>query len=112
MSNAINIEFFRKSTEDLVQANVREIFKVKYGEQELIKGDNTVRLSDGGDSDYTDAGEYEIKIFEAVDKDGIDIKDALSIASRTASLFVIVSPRSGRLRWTTSLKTPNFQFWT
>ena len=106
------ITAFRKETEDLVQANVRNIFKVKYGEKTLSVGSNTITFQIGTDDSYLNGTEYEVKFFEATDSDGIDIKEAISITTQTASAFTINTPRAGVLRWQTNLKTPSFNFWT
>jgi len=103
------IELFRKASEDLVQANVRDIFKPKYGELTMEAGDNTITLT--GEA-YLSTSEYEIKFYQATDADGIDIKDAISIESKAVDSFTINTPRAGTLRWVTSLKTPQFNFWT
>ena len=103
------ITAFRKAAEDLTQANVRDIFKPKYGEVTMEIGDNTITFS--GEA-YLTADEYEIKFHQATDTDGIDIKDAISIESKAVGSFTINTPRAGTLRWVTSLKTPNFNFWT
>ena len=103
------IQLFRKANEDLVQANVRDIFQAKYGEQALIVGDNTINLS--GDA-YSSEDVYEIEFYQATDTSGIDIRDAISIELKTVNSFTINTPRAGTLRWVTSLKTPKFDFWT
>ena len=103
------IELFRKASEDLVQANVRDIFKPKYGELTMEAGDNTITLT--GEA-YLSTNEYEIKFYQATDADGIDIRDAISIKSKAVDSFTINTPRAGTLRWITVLKTPNFNFWT
>jgi len=103
------IALFRKATEDLVQANVRDIFQAKYGEQALAVGDNTINLP--GDA-YASEDVYEIEFYQATDTSGIDIRDAITIESRTVNSFTINTPRAGTLRWVTSLKTPKFTFWT
>lgn len=106
------IELFRKANEDLTQANVRNIFKAKYGEITIEPGDNTVTLPLDSDTAYLTAGEYEIRFHEATDTDGIDIKQALIIKNKTATSFVIESTLDGLVRWETFLKVPNFNFWT
>ena len=103
------ISQFRKANEDLVQANVRDIFKPKYGEFTMEEGDNTITLT--GEA-YLSTNEYEIKFYQATDADGIDIRDAISIESKAVDSFTINTPRAGTLRWITVLKTPNFNFWT
>ena len=102
----------RKETEDLVQANVRNIFKAKFGEESLVVGDNTVTFPISDDTAYLTADEYEIRIQEAYDGDGIDITNALIISNKTVSGFTVNSLRVGSLKWESFLKTPNFNFWT
>lgn len=106
------IEAFRKEAEDLTQAIVRNIFKAKYGEEDLVIGDTTITLPIDSDTEYSTADEYEIRFLSAVDTDGIDIKEAIYIKSKTASAFVVNSPLVGYVRWETFLKVPNFNFWT
>jgi hypothetical protein len=106
------IEAFRQETEDLVHANVRKMFRAKYGEETIIAGDNSIVLPVGTDDTYETANEYDIAIAEAKDLDNIDIKDALVVKDITASGFVITSPRAGAIRWYTFLRTPDFFFWT
>ncbi len=107
--NPEDIEQFRKDTEDLVQANVRVIYQAKYGELSMEAGDNVIALS--GDA-YSADDVYEIEFYQATDTSGIDIRDAISIDSRTVNSFTINTPRAGTLRWVTFLKTPQFNFWT
>lgn len=106
------ITAFRKEAEDLTQAIVRNIFKAKYGEDNLIIGDTTIILPIDSDTAYATAEEYDVRFHSAVDTDGIDIKEAIYIKSKTASAFVINSPLVGTVRWETFLKVPNFNFWT
>ncbi len=107
MPSAEDFEQVRKATEDLIQVNVREIFQVQYGEETLIDGDLTVTL----ETAYDDAGLYEVYVVQAVDNDGVDIKEAISITKGTGS-FVVASSCAGTLRWTSCLKMPYFNFWS
>jgi hypothetical protein len=106
------IEAFRKETEDLVQANIRNVFKAKSGTKVLAIGDNSITIPVGTDDNYDTADEYEIRFKEALDGDGIKIDDALTITSKTSSGFVVNSPRTGTLKWETFLTTPDFNFHT
>ena len=106
------IEAFRQANEDLTQANVRNIYKAKYGTASLIVGSNVITLPLDSDTAYATADEYEIRFLEAIDGDDIDIREALSISAKTSSSFTVTSPRAGSLRWETFLKVPNFNFHT
>lgn len=106
------IEYFRKATEDLVQSNVRTIFKAKSGEKEVSEGDNSVSFPIDDDTAYSSSDEYEIEIQYARDANGIDIKDALEITDQTSTGFNISASRAGTVRWESHLRTPNFNFWT
>lgn len=106
------ITTFRKAVEDLVQANVRTIFKAKYGTKTLTAGSNTITFDVGTDDNYTSGTEYTVRFIEAVDSNNIDIRDAIYITSQTASAFVVNSARAGTLKWESHLNVPNFNFWT
>ena len=102
----------RKELEDLAQANVRNIYKAKYGVKTLAVGNNTITMPVLDDSTYATTAEYGIRYYEALDEDGVDIRLALVEVSRTTSSFVIYSPTTGTLKWETFLLVPNFNFWT
>ena len=102
------VEIFRKSNEDLTQANVRNIFKVKSGVNDLAVGDNLIVLPIIEDTTYLTASEYRVNFYSALDNDGIDIAAALVITEQTASSFTVNSPRAGTLKWESSLIIPNF----
>lgn len=106
------ITAFRKETEDLVQSNIRNVFKAKYGEAALTAGSNTITFPVGTDDVYQSDDEYEVRFSEATDTDGTDIREAISITEQTASAFIVSTPRAGTLRWQANLKTPNFNFHT
>ena len=112
------ITIFRKENEDLCQANVRNIFKAQFGTKTLSIGDNVITLAVDSDpasevrTDYLTAEEYGIKYYEALDGDGIDIKMALVVTSKTASSFTVNSLTTGTLKWETFLLLPNFNYWT
>lgn len=106
------IEIFRKEAEDLTQAIVRNIFKAKYGENNLIIGDTTITLPVDSDTAYATADEYDVRFNSAIDTDGIDIKEAILIKNKTATSFVIESPLVGTVKWESFLKVPNFNFFT
>ena len=107
------ITAFRKETEDLVQANVRAIYKYKQGTANLIDGDTVVSLASTYPEEvYSDANEYTIRFIEALDEDGIDISASLLITSRTTTSFTVNSMRAGTLKWQTYLTVPNFTYHT
>ncbi len=106
------ITAFRKENEDLTQANVRNIYKAKYGTANLAIGTTTITLPIDDDTAYATADEYEIRFHEAIDTDDIDIKEAIYISTKTATAFIVTSPLVGTLKWETFLKIPNFNFWT
>ena len=112
------ITTFRKENEDLVQANVRNIYKYQYGTKVLAVGDNVITLATDTDpasevtTSYLTAEEYEIRFHKAVDSDDIDIKMALVISAKTSAGFTVTSDFIGSLEWETFLKIPNFNYWT
>ena len=103
---------FRKETEDLVQANVREIYKAKSGTKTLASGSNNIVFSVDDEINYSNANDYGIRFRSAIDTDGFDIKEAISITAKTTSGFTVNSPGAGELKWETYLITPDFGFWT
>lgn len=104
------ITVFRKETEDLITSINVEMFKIQYGEESMLEDETiTVNLIDA----YSAASDFEVVIFEALDTDGVNIKDALVVAeSKTASSFSIYSPRECTVRWQTLRRTPLINFWT
>ena len=107
------IEVFRKEAEDLTQANVRSIYKSKYGEANIIEGDTVIALvSTVPEEVYDNATDYEIRFHSAISDDDINIKEAVSITDKTAVSFTVNSPMAGVLKWETFLKIPNFNYWT
>lgn len=106
------VEIFRKANEDLTQANVRNIFKVKSGVKELTVGDNLIVLPISDDTAYLSASDYRVSFYSALDNDGIDIAAALVITDQTATSFTVNSPRAGTLKWETYLIVPNFNMHT
>ncbi len=110
------IEIFRKANEDLTQANVRNIYKAKFGTSELVVGDNVIEIPVlTVDEAYADPDEYLIRFYKAVeivDEEEIDISAALVVTNKTAVSFTVSSPVIGTLQWEIFLKYPNFHFWT
>jgi len=107
-------EELRKALEDLVYANVRDIFLMKYGEETISSNSNPVVFS--GDA-YDSSDEYEIRIYEALDGSGVDIKGEIEITGRTVNGFTIDwQPFSGAttatVKWITARRTPKINFWT
>lgn len=102
------ITAFRKETEDLVMANVKEIFNIQYDEEVLTAGTISVAIP----AAYVSVDDYEVVVFSALDAEDNDIKDALVITKVTASSFTAESPRVGTLRWETMRRIPQINFWT
>lgn len=99
----------RQALEDMVYANIIAIFLIKYGEKSLTAGDNTVTFS--GDA-YDSSDDYSIRVIEALDGDGIDVKGELEIKNRTTNGFVVNAYRSCSFKWQTSRKEPKINFHT
>ena len=107
------IEIFRKATEDLIQANVRSIYKSKYGETNIIDGTTVISLPSAVPEEvYTNASDYEIRLHEALDNEGINILEAIIITNKTTTTFTVSSPAAALLKWETFLKVPNFNYHT
>lgn len=103
------IEVFRKETEDLCVAKIKEMFQVQYGEFTILASETkSIALAEA----YSSSSVYEVKIFEATDTDGVNIADALVITNQEAGYFEIFSNREASVRWQTVLKTPLLNFWT
>lgn len=103
------ITSFRKETDDLITATVQTMFNILYGEVYVTANvDSSISLS----TPYDSTSDYEVRIFSALDADGTDITEALTITKVSASGFKINSPRGGTVRWTTSRRVPKINFWT
>ncbi|HPS25396.1 MAG TPA: hypothetical protein PLB28_07445 [Bacteroidales bacterium] len=107
---AVTAEDVRKALEDMVYENLIDIF--------MVKGDATVLLA-GADTSvafigdpYDSATDYILNIDEAVDVDGIDIRNAIEIKDCTANGFVFNSPRNTTAKWTAFRRTPKISLWT
>jgi hypothetical protein len=105
----VTVEDFRKATEDLVYANIVEIFLIKHGELSATAGDNTISFT--GDP-YDTADEYAIGFFEALDVDEIDVRGELSIKDKTVNGFTVTTVRNCVIRWVTTRVSPKINFWT
>ena len=106
---ALAITVFRKETEDLIVANNVKMFHVQYGTFTILAAETkSIALTTA----YTYSYDYEVKIFEATDTDGVNIVDALTIPSQETTYFEIYSPRAATVRWQTVLRTPLIDFWT
>ena len=99
---------FRKETEDLIMATVRDIFNIQYGEASLSEGDISISLPTA----YISTDDYEVVIFSAHDSDGTEMSDAITSVKTSSSGFTISSPRVGTVRWETMRRLPKFTFWT
>jgi hypothetical protein len=98
---------FRKETEDLVFAHILNIFLMKHGEETLIAGDNTITFE--GDT-YDSATDYTIRIVEALDGDGIDVRGELNIKDKTANGFTINAINPCTIKWQTARNSPKITF--
>lgn len=105
------ITAFRKENEDLVQANIRKIYRYKYGEETLSVGENTVSFPVEDDTAYPEPESYNLILY-ATDADGVDITASIIVTENTTSGFKVDSPRIGTLIWESSLKIPDFNFHT
>ena len=103
------IPAFRKETEDLIKANIKDTFQTKYGEVN-VQADTplVVQMTEA----YAGADLYEVILYEATDTDGANMTDAITISERQADRFTLTSLRDGRVRWETTLKMPKINFWT
>ena len=104
------IEGFRKETEDLVYANITEIFLMKYGEYEaLTAGAHTISFEGQA---YDSDDDYAIGLYEAVDVDGINVKGEIEFTAKTANGFTIDVFRPCAIKWIAARKIPKINFWT
>lgn len=104
------IKIFRKETEDVVHANLVEVFMIKYGEAELEPGDNLISLP--GDEAYDSEMDYVVGFYEAIDSEGIDVRGELTVKDQTLSGFTVNAYRKTYIKWVTSRKVPKINFWT
>lgn len=105
----VTVEEVRKALEDMVYANLIEIFMVKHAESVLSVGDNSIAFA--GDP-YDSAADYVIEFHEALDSNGFDIRPSLIVKNKTASGFVIETTRATTAKWISKRKTPKITFWT
>ena len=106
------ITALRKELEDLTQANVRNIYKAQYGEENIVNGNYGVAFQVNADTSFQSGDEYEVVIHEALSEDGMDIRQAVTVTNKTATGFQVSSPIAGTMKWYIFLKVPNFNFWT
>lgn len=107
MTQAERITAFRKETEDLVFAHILNIFLMKNGELLAVAGDNTVTFT--GDP-YDSVDDFVVRIYEALDADGIDVRGELTVKDATVNGFVINAVRPCLVRWTSARKIPKINF--
>ena len=100
---------FRKAAEDLYSALTIKIFLMKYGELSASAGDNPISFT--GDA-YDSATDYNIRIIEALDGEGISVKGELEIKNKTANGFTINAIRACNIKWQTARNSPKINFWT
>lgn len=107
---AVTEQDFRKALEDLVYANIIEIFNVKYGEVACLAGvDVSITFTD---PIYDSATDYKISLIEAVDANNIDIRQSIEIKNVADTGFTINSPRNTTVKWQTTRRTPKITFHT
>ena len=106
---AVTVEEVRKALEDLVYANLIEIYMVKHAESVLTVGNNSIAFP--GDP-YDSADDYVVEFHEAPDSNGYDIRPALIVKNKTANGFVIETTRATTAKWISKRKTPKITFWT
>ena len=106
---AITVTDVRKALEDMVYANIIDIFLIKYGETILSVGDNSIVFE--GDP-YDSVDDFIVSAVEAIDANDINIVPSLVVKSTTTTGFVIYSPRIATFRWQACRKTPKINFWT
>lgn len=106
----VTITDVRKALEDMVYANLIDIFLIKGGETALT-AETDVSVAFTGDP-YDSATDYILRIDEAVDTDGFDLTMAIEIKETTANGFTFRSPRNTTVKWTAHRRTPKISFWT
>lgn len=107
---AVTVTDVRKGLEDLVYATLIDVFMIKYGENMLLTGDNSIAFT--GDP-YDNEDDYLIEFHEAFDINGVDMRMALTVKDVTANGFVVETPRNIiSLKWRTTRRTPKINFWT
>jgi len=108
-------EELRQALEDLVYANIKDIFLMKSGEETVASGNNAVTFS--GDA-YDSSDDYEVRIIEAIDSEGTDIKGEIEITGRTVNGFTInwqpfaTGITAGTVKWITARVTPKINMHT
>lgn len=107
---AVTEEDVRKALEDMLYANLIEIYNIKYGEVMCTAGvDVSVSFVD---PPYENGDDYIIGIIEALDVDYIDIKWSIQMKDFTATGFTLTSPRNTIVKWTSTRKVPKINFHT
>ena len=107
---AVTITDVRKALEDMLYANLIDIFLVK-GDSTVLAADTDVSVAFTGDA-YNSATDYIVRIDEAVDVDGFDLTMAIEIKDPTANGFTFRSPKNTTVKWTTHRRIPKISFWT
>lgn len=107
---ATTTEQLRKALEDMVFANIKDIFLMKYGEYEALTAGAQTITFDGDPYDSDD--DYAATIYEALDVDGINVKGEITFTEKTATGFKIDVYRPCVIKWLTARKSPKINFWT
>jgi len=106
---AVTEEDVRKALEDLVHANIVEIFNISYGETSCLAGVETpIEFI----KPYDAENDYIVGIIEAYDVNDIDIRPSIEARSFTANGFILYSPRNTTVKWTATRRVPKINFWT
>lgn len=99
----------RKENEDLITAKMEDMFQIQYGEFDCVAGQPVlIPLAKA----YDTVDIYQVLIFEALDTDGVDMRDAVSVIDRQRNSFTLLPLRDGHICWETVLKTPKINYWT
>lgn len=104
------ITSFRQETEDLTKALVREIFNIQYNEVAVPTG--PTGASESFTTAYDSIDDYEVRILSALDADGTNIADAVTVTKVSASGFTLTTERAGTVRWQSSRRLPKIDFFT
>ena len=108
----VTVTDVRKALEDMVYANLIDIYMIKHGTDACIVGDNSIAFPVIAGYEYDSADDYIIEFYEALDTNGIDIRPALVVKDKTVNGFTVYTPRATTIKWTAMRKTPKINFWT
>lgn len=109
MADEVTVTDVRKALEDMVYANLIEIYMIKHGVKECTVGDNDIAFPS---YPYDSSEDYIIEFYEALDSNDIDIRPALIVKNKTVNGFTLEVPRPTTVKWVTQRKNPKIIFWT